>query len=258
MTAGGAGGRPAALITGVGRQVGIAAGIAARLADDGWNLGLSYWRPYDADLDPTSSVEEPEQIAADLRTRGASVVLLPTDLADPTVPDRLIADTVAALGPMRGLVLSHAESRDSGILDTTVESFDRHMIVNARASWQLMAAFARQATGGGAVVALTSDHVAYNMPYGASKGAVISFTRRAAGALGSDGIRVNAIAPGAIDTSGVLGLGGDNALPDGLHVPLSRMGTPDDIATVAVFLASDAARYVNGVTIVVDGGLLVV
>jgi NAD(P)-dependent dehydrogenase (short-subunit alcohol dehydrogenase family) len=62
------------------------------------------------------------------------------------------------------------------------------------------------------------------------------------------------LSPGAIDTSGVLGLGGDNVLPDGLRVPLSRMGTPDDIATVAVFLASDAARHVNGVTIVVDGG----
>lgn len=55
-----------------------------------------------------------------------------------------MADAAAALGPLRGLVLSHAESRDSEILDTTGESFDRHMAVNARASWQLIAAFARQ------------------------------------------------------------------------------------------------------------------
>ncbi len=127
-------GRPAALITGVGRKVVIGAGIAARLADDGWNLALSSWRPYDKDLDGALGNDEPEQIAADLRARGATVVLLQADLADPVVPDRLVADAGAALGPLRGLVLSHAESRDSGILDTTVESWDRHYAVNARAS----------------------------------------------------------------------------------------------------------------------------
>ena len=66
--------------------------------------------------------------------RGATVVLLPGDLTDAAYPDRLVADAVATLGTLRGLVLSHAESRDSEILDTTVESFDRHMIVNARAA----------------------------------------------------------------------------------------------------------------------------
>jgi NAD(P)-dependent dehydrogenase (short-subunit alcohol dehydrogenase family) len=79
---------------------------------------------------------------------------------------------------------------------------------------------------------------------------------------GGDGIRVNAIAPGAIDTSGDGGLGGgtDRAAQSparDLGIPLGRIGTPDDIATVAVFLASDAARYVSGDTIVVDGGVLV-
>jgi 3-oxoacyl-[acyl-carrier protein] reductase len=110
----------------------------------------------------------PERLATDLRRRGATVLLVPGDLAVPTEPDRLV-DEAAAFGPLRGLVLSHAESRDSSILDTTVESFDRHMAVNARASWQLIAAFARQAKSGGAVVALASDHTAFNLPYGASR-----------------------------------------------------------------------------------------
>src|SRR5690242_10621910 len=134
--------RPAALITGVGRLEGIAAGIAARLADDGWNLALSFLRAYDADTAPGSGADEPERIAADLRARGAEVTLINADIADPAVPDRLVGEANAALGPLRGLVLSHAESRDSGIMDTTVEAFDRHLAVNARASWQLMVAFA--------------------------------------------------------------------------------------------------------------------
>src|SRR6187402_595443 len=93
--------RPAALITGVGRTNTIAAGIAARLADDGWDLGLSYWRPYDADLQKDSADDEPNRIADGLRARGATAVLLPSDISDPAVPDRLVADAVAALGPLR-------------------------------------------------------------------------------------------------------------------------------------------------------------
>src|SRR6478752_7094022 len=104
--AGGSGtGRPAALVTGAGKQVGIAAGIAARLADDGWDLALSYSRAYDAGRPDRGAAEEPERIAADLRARGARVVLLDADLSDPEVPDRLIANAVAAYGPLRGLVL---------------------------------------------------------------------------------------------------------------------------------------------------------
>src|SRR6187455_525410 len=192
--------RPAALITGVGRLNTIAAGIAARLADDGWDLGLSYWRPYDADLQKDSADDEPNRIADGLRARGATAVLLPADISDPVVPDALVADAVAALGPLRGLVLSHAQSHDSGILDTTVEAFDRHMQVNARASWQLIAAFARQAVDGGAIVALTSDAIVNNVPYGASKGALDRIVRAAAVELGHLGIRANAVNPGPVDT----------------------------------------------------------
>jgi 3-oxoacyl-[acyl-carrier protein] reductase len=76
-------------------------------------------------------------------------------------------------GPVRALVLSHAHEEASGVLNTTAESFDRHVAVNARASMLLIAAFARQVpSDGGAIVALTSDHTTGNLPYGASKGAL--------------------------------------------------------------------------------------
>ena len=243
--------RSAALITGVGRLVGIAAGIAARLADDGWDLGLSYWRPYDADLFELSSDDEPAQLADDLRRRGGRIVLLPGDLSNPTEPPRLIEEAVSALGPLHGLVLSHAESRDSTILGTTVESFDRHMAVNARASWQLVAAFARQAERGGSIVALTSDHAAFNLPYGVSKGALDRIITAAARELGDRGIRANLVNPGPVDTGWM-----DDALRSELarRQPAGRLGTPADVARIVSFLLSDDAAWTTGQLIHSDGG----
>ena len=243
--------RPAALITGVGRLVGIAAGIASRLANDGWDLALSYWRPYDADLFRSSSDDEPAQLAEDLRRRGARVELLPGDLAEPSEPARLMDEAVAALGPLRGLVLSHAESRDSAILDTTVESFDRHMAVNARASWQLVAAFARQAERGGSIVALTSDHAAFNLPYGVSKGALDRIITAAARELGDRGIRANLVNPGPVDTGWM-----NDALRAELirRQPTGRLGTPADVARIVSFLLSDDGAWTTGQLIHSDGG----
>jgi 3-oxoacyl-[acyl-carrier protein] reductase len=243
--------RTAALITGAGRLVGIAAGIAARLADDGWDLGLSWWRPYDAEQQSDSADDEPERLADDLRRRGASVVLLPGDLTDQAVPARLVDDAAAALGPLRGIVLSHAESRDSAILDTTVESFDRHMIVNARANWQLIAAFARQATDGGSIVALTSDHTAYNLPYGASKGALDRIVIAAARELGHLGIRANVVNPGPVDT----GWMNDEIRSEiARRQPTGRLGTPADVARLVSFLLSDDGAWTTGQLIHTDGG----
>jgi 3-oxoacyl-[acyl-carrier protein] reductase len=243
--------RPAALITGAGRLNSIGAGVAKRLADDGWNLALSFWRPYDVDTSLATAEEDPERLAADLVTRGATVRLLPGDLTDPAEPDRLVSEAAAALGALRGMVLSHAESRDSGILDTSVESFDRHMIVNARASWQLIAAFASQATDGGAIVALTSDHIAWNMPYGASKGALDRIVLAAARELGDKGIRVNAVNPGPVDTGW---MNDDIRTAIARRQPTGRLGTPNDVARLISFLLSDDGAWTTGQLIHTDGG----
>ena len=163
---------------------------------------------------------------------------------DPAEPARLVAASVAALGPLRGLVLSHAESRDSGVLDTTVESFDRHMIINARASWQLIAEFAGQAKDGGAIVALTSDDTAYNLPYGASKGALDRVVTAAARELGHLGIRANAVNPGPIDT----GWMNDEirSRRSCRRQPTGRLGTPADVAGLVSFLLSGRRRLDDG------------
>ncbi|MFL5726243.1 MAG: SDR family oxidoreductase [Chloroflexota bacterium] len=241
--------RPAALVTGAGRLDSIGAGIVQRLATDGWNLALSFWRPPDA---PATEAGDPERLAAMARDRGATVVLLPGDLTDPAEPDRVAAAAVGALGQLRGLVLSHAESRDSAILDTTVESFDRHMIVNARASWQLIAAFARQAGDvGGAIVALTSDDTAWNLPYGASKGALDRIVIAAARELGSQGIRANVVNPGPIDTGW---MNDEIRAQVQRRQPTGRLGTPADVAKLIGFLLSDDGAWTTGQLIHTDGG----
>lgn len=215
---------PLALVTGAARANSIAAGVVPRLVADGWHV-------------VTSDLE-----AADY----------PSDLSLATGPDALIDAVGADHGRIDALVLSHAHDIESGILDTTAESFDRHVAVNARASLLLIAAFARQVPPtGGAVVAFTSDHTTGNLPYGASKGALDRIVISAARELGPRGISANVVNPGPIDT-GWMDAGTRTALT-GMH-PLGRMGTPRDIGGVVSFLLSAEGRWVTGQLLHADGG----
>ena len=192
---------PAALITGVGRRRGIGAGLAAGLAADGWDLALNYWRPYDERVGLEAGPDDPQALADELRGRGARIELLPGDLADPDEASRVVDGAASRLGQLDALVLSHCKSVDSGVLTTTIDSFDRHYTVNVRASWLLIVAFVRQLPPtGGAVVALTSDHTVDNLPYGATKAALDRLVLAAAHELGDRGLRANIVNPGPVDT----------------------------------------------------------
>ncbi|WP_210478714.1 SDR family oxidoreductase [Naasia sp. SYSU D00948] len=241
-----------ALITGVGRRRGIGAGIAAGLADDGWDLALSYWTPYDRRMGLEGGPDDPERIAAELRGRGAEVVLLPADLERPDQAGELVTRAHAELGPLDALVLSHCESVDSSILTTSVESFDRHYAVNVRASWLLIAGFARQLPStGGAVLALTSDHTVGNVPYGATKGALDRLVLAATHELGDTGLRANVINPGPVDTGWMT----DEIREAGLAAqPTGRLGTPEDTANLVRFLLSEAGQWINGQLLYSNGG----
>ncbi|MGC0236837.1 SDR family oxidoreductase [Arthrobacter sp. SD76] len=244
--------RSTALVTGAGRLASIGAGIARQLAADGWDLVLSHWQDYDERMPWGSEPEDVVRLTAELEAIGARVHVLSADLQDPGVPDRLMAEAVQLAGPLQGLVLSHAESVDSGILDTSLESFERHFAVNTRASWQLIAAFARQATDdGGAIVALTSDHTAFNLPYGASKGALDRIVIAAARELGPRNISANVLNPGPVDTGWM-----DDAIREEVlrRQPTGRLGTPADVAGTVAFLLSPAGRWVSGQLIKADGG----
>ena len=240
------------LITGVGRRRGIAASVAAGLAADGWDLALSYWRPYDERLGLEGGKDHPDQIAEELRQGGRVVEVIAADLEDPRSAEVLMHRAGEALGPLDALVMSHCESVDSGVLNTTVESFDRHYAVNVRAGWLLTRAFVQQLPGsGGCVLALTSDHTVENLPYGATKGALDRVVLAAAHELGHLGLRANVINPGPIDTGWM-----DDQTRAHLTAlqPTGRLGSARDVANLVRFLVSEQGQWINGQLLHSNGG----
>ena len=241
-----------ALITGVGRAVGIGAGIARQLAGDGWDLALHSWAPYDRRMPWGALPTGLDGLIQEMELGGTQVTCLEGDLAQPETA-ALLFETIASAGKaVSGLVLSHCESVDSDILGTSVESFDRHFAVNARASWQLIREFALQVpSAGGRIVALTSDSIVGNLPYGASKAALDRIVIAAARELADRNILANVINPGPIDTGWM-----DDAMRAGClsRQPTGRLGTPADIARLVSFLFSDRGDWINGQLLKSDGG----
>ena len=243
--------RPVALITGVGRTVGIGAGIARTLANDGWDLALSYWSPADEAIFGSTAAHGLDALIAELEASGARVAAVPADLERVDAAASVVSKAVEHLGSVDALVLSHAWDIDSGLLDTSVEQFDKHFAINTRASWMLIVEFARQAASGGAIVALTSDHTAGNLPYGASKGALDRIVIAAAKELAAQGISANVLNPGPIDTGWMT----DDVRQTLVAMqPSGRLGTPADVANLVAFLVSERGRWVTGQLLTSDGG----
>ncbi len=212
-----------ALVTGAARANSIAAGIVPRLKAEGWTV-----------------------LTSDL-----SVGDYRADLSTHEGPVELVRAVSRDHGPITALVLSHAHDIESGILDTTAESFDTHVAVNARASLLMIAEFVRQVpAAGGAIIALTSDHTTGNLPYGASKGALDRIVISAAREFGPRNISANVVNPGPIDTGWMTD---DARVALAAQHPLGRLGTPGDIAAVTAFLLSTEGRWVSGQLINADG-----
>lgn len=235
---------PAALVTGVSRAAGIGHAVAHRLDADGFRVVSVGWSPYDDRMPWGADADRPE-----LPGIHRSV-----DLSDPDASDALVGDVVGDVGPLSALVLCHCESVDSDIATTTVESFDRHMAVNARATWQLIRAFAAHFAGPagvGRIVSITSDHTAGNLPYGASKGAMDRIVLAAATELADLGVTANVVDPGATDT-GWMSPAIESAVRAGNLQP--RLGNPTDVANLVSFLCSPEGRWINGQLLHSDGG----
>jgi 3-oxoacyl-[acyl-carrier protein] reductase len=247
--------RPVALVTGVGRLVGIGAALATRLAQDGWDVATTHWTPYDDRMPWGRQDGDVERIGTAIRAHGARHVAVPADLSDVAAPAAVFDAVEEALGPVVALVMAHCEGVDSGLRDTSLDSFDRHFAVNARASWLLIRELAARMPAPderGRIVALTSDAVVGNLPYGASKGALDRIVLAAARELADLRVTANVVNPGPVDTGWM-----DDALRDRIAAatPRGRGGRPTDTAALVSFLCSEEGGWVNGQLLNADGGL---
>jgi NAD(P)-dependent dehydrogenase (short-subunit alcohol dehydrogenase family) len=198
-----------------------------------------------------------ETVADEIRSRGGVAVALAADLRHSAEAEGAVAETVGTLGRVDVVVDVIGEIRYGEVVNLTDEDFDYSVDAVLRQYFNLARAAARhliaQGTGGSMVTISSVSGLAsapFHAPYGAAKAGLLSLTRSLAIELAPASIRVNAIAPGSIATPRVLERLGGRAAG---RAPLGRMGEPDEVAKVVVFLASELASYVSGETIAVDG-----
>jgi len=235
----------AAVVTGAGGGIGSV--VARRLAEAGAAV-VVHWR---------SSEAEARATVAAIEESGGTAIALRADLGAPAQVGRLFDEATAALGPPHVLVNNAgAFLRLSPIAEMSDEEWDA-VVRDNLTTMHLCTREAARRMDGGAIVNVASIEALQPMPghahYVAAKAAVLAHTRAAAHELGARGIRVNAVSPGLVDTGNL-----ETEWPAGVDrwrraAPLG-LGAPQDVADACLFLASDAARWITGANLVVDGG----
>ncbi len=243
-----------AVVTGGSR--GIGAACARLLARDGWDVAVNY----------NASPARAEEVVAAVEAHGRRAVAVRADVSTDAGARALFEACERALGPPTGLVNNAGTILPSGRVDAvTADDLDRLFRVNvtsqflcAREAVRLMST--RHGGPGGVIVNMSSVHARIGAPgafvsYAATKGAIDTFTHGLALEVVGEGIRVNAVRPGLIDTE-IHAVGGDADRPRtvGATVPIGRAGTPEEVAGAVAWLMSDKAGYVAGAVIDVGGG----
>jgi len=239
-----------ALVTGAGTGIGV--GIAESLAEAGADVALAYH----------SSGQGAQELATKLKAVGRRVLTMQIDLRNLSDIDRLVATTVEQLGPIDCLINNSGITDPSDPLELTEEQWDRTMDINLKGMFfcsQRVARVMIEHQIRGSIVNLSSVHSQNAYPnhthYAATKAAINHMTRSMARHWAPHGIRVNAIAPGAVEVERYFKTMPDYDRDDwGKRIPLGRVGTPADIGPTAAFLCSDLASWTTGQVIFIDGG----
>jgi NAD(P)-dependent dehydrogenase (short-subunit alcohol dehydrogenase family) len=237
-----------ALVTGASRGMGRASALA--LAASGAQVLVHYGR----------GAKEADGVVAEIRKAGGRADAIAADLAAPDGPHKLAKLVRDVVGDRLDILVANAGvSKAATIEETTVEDFDRLFAVNVRAPYFLVQQLLPLLREGSSVILVSSlgarAAVGTLSAYAATKGAIDTLVKYFAAALGPRGIRVNAVAPGVIDTDMSNLVKTDEGRSSVLAMQaLKRIGQPDDVRAVVAFLASPDARWITGDTIRVDGG----
>jgi NAD(P)-dependent dehydrogenase (short-subunit alcohol dehydrogenase family) len=244
------------LVTGSGS--GLGRGIALRFAEAGAAVIVHY----------RSSEAGALEVIAQIKEAGGRAAAIQADVTHRADVEALVAGTIETFGRLDVLINNAGIYPLASFLDMSDDEWDAVIDANLRsvflctqiAARQMIQQGPRVQDGAGSIINIASIEAKNPAPmhshYNAAKGGVLMYTRSSAFELGSQGIRVNAVSPGLIWTAGI-----EENWPDGVAswraaAPLVRLGMPDDVADACLFLASPGARWITGVNLYVDGGVM--
>tara|TARA_B100000524_G_scaffold337933_1_gene228966 strand:- start:371 stop:1117 length:747 start_codon:yes stop_codon:yes gene_type:complete len=239
-----------AIVTGASRGIGKA--IAQQFIAQGAKVAFTY----------RSSAEAAAALEQELSAGGGTVKGFQSDAASMTDAERLAGEVVEAFGTIDIVINNAGITDDTLLMRMTEEQWDRVISVNLKSCFNLTKAVMRTMlkARSGSIVNISSvvgvQGNAGQANYAASKAGILGFTKSVALELGSRNIRCNAIAPGFIETEMTAKLDADTVQGWRDAIPLKRGGTPEDVANLCVFLASDMSAYITGQTLNVDGGMI--